>query len=150
MSLCFSIFLALILAAANLRAADRPNVLFIAVDDLNCDVGSYGGVAVKTPNIDRLAARGVRFERAYCQYTLCSPSRMSFLTGLRPERTGIFDLKTPLRKPLPDAVTLPQVFRKGGYLPRASARFSTMAATMPRRGMSRWRPLRRIPASSRR
>ncbi|MCG8684053.1 MAG: sulfatase-like hydrolase/transferase, partial [Desulfobacterales bacterium] len=70
-------------------ARQRPNVLFIISDDLNNDIGCYGHPFVKTPHIDRLAQRGVRFERAYCQYPLCGPSRNSLLTGLYPNSTGI-------------------------------------------------------------
>ncbi|MDB2496170.1 sulfatase-like hydrolase/transferase, partial [Verrucomicrobiales bacterium] len=65
-------------------AAEKKNVVFLICDDLNCDLGSYGHPLVKTPNIDRLAERGTRFDRAYCQYALCGPSRASFLTGLYP------------------------------------------------------------------
>jgi uncharacterized sulfatase len=95
-------------------AADRPNVVLVIADDLNCDVGCYGGPAV-TPHLDGLAARGVRFDRAYVQYPVCNPSRTSFLTGLRPDATGVWDNATPVRTKLPAAVTLPDLFRQNGY-----------------------------------
>jgi iduronate 2-sulfatase len=109
----------LVLCACTLQAnAQTPgnyNVLFIAVDDLNNDVSSYGHPLVKTPNFERLAKRGVQFDRAYCQYPLCNPSRASLLTGLNPDRIQVYDLGTRFRKNVPDVTTLPQLFKNNGY-----------------------------------
>lgn len=96
-------------------SAERSNVLFIAVDDLRVELGCYGQATVRSPNIDRLASQGTVFERAYCQQTVCNPSRASLLTGMRPDTLRIWDLPTHFRQNTPDAVTLPQLFKMCGY-----------------------------------
>lgn len=96
-------------------AADRPNVLFIISDDLNNFLGCYGDPRAKTPNLDKLAARGVRFERAYCAFPLCGPSRNSMLTGLYPNSTGILTNSLIFRQTIPSHISLPQAFRLDGY-----------------------------------
>ncbi len=95
--------------------ASRPNVLFIAIDDLRPMLGCYGETHMVTPHLDRLAARGVVFHRAYTQQALCNASRASFLTGLRPDSTGVYDLHTHFRARVPEVVTLPQHFKNHGY-----------------------------------
>ena len=93
----------------------KPNVLLICVDDLKPLLGCYGDKVIKSPNIDRLAARGVVFERAYCNQAVCAPSRNALLTGVRPTTMGIYDLGTNFRLASSNAVTLPQYFMKHGY-----------------------------------
>jgi iduronate 2-sulfatase len=106
--------LAMLLCGVSL-AAERPNVLFLMADDLNNLLGCYGDSRAKTPNLDRLAERGVRFERAYCAYPLCGPSRNSMLTGLYPNSTGILANAQIFRQTIPSQLSLPQAFRQQGY-----------------------------------
>lgn len=107
--------LLLLAGALTASAATKPNVLLICVDDLKPLLGCYGDTRVKTPNIDRLAARGVLFERAFCNQAVCAPSRNALMTGLRPSSIGIYDLATNFRKAVPDAVTVAQHFQRHGY-----------------------------------
>ena len=114
-------FLLLSFFAVDLWA--RPNVLFIGVDDLRGWVGHLGGHPnAKTPNIDRLAKRGVSFTRAYCSAPLCNPSRISLLTGVAPSKSGVYGNGEKLRQKLPDAVTLMQHFRASGYSVRGAGK----------------------------
>jgi iduronate 2-sulfatase len=136
----------LLLAALMTRPCEAaPNVLFIVADDLNCAIGPYRdngldhGVAL-TPNLDLLAARGVTFERAYCQQAVCNPSRSSFLTGLRPDTVGVDDLRKYFRETAPGGstlVTLPQHFKNHGYFCQNIGKlFHNMGETQDRRSWS--------------
>lgn len=107
--------LLLLVALVSTSAFAKPNVLFLICDDLNCDLGSYGHPMVKSPNIDRLAERGVLFKNTHCQYPLCGPSRASFMSGLYPDQTLIHRNAIYIREHLPDVKTLSQMFRDNGY-----------------------------------
>ncbi len=109
------LFLFVVSAFSPFIGTAAPNVLLICVDDLKPTIASYGDAIAKTPNIDRLAKRGVLFESAYCNQAVCSPSRNSLMTGLRPQTLGIYDLPTNFRKAVPEAVTVAQHFKQQGY-----------------------------------
>ncbi|MEQ8790426.1 MAG: sulfatase [Pirellulaceae bacterium] len=111
------IFVGLLFSLGTISAAEdaKLNVLFIAADDLNCTLGCYGHPLAKTPNLDRLAERGMLFNHAYCQQAVCNPSRASLLSGRRPDTIRVWDLRTDFRAAVPDAVTLPQQFKQHGY-----------------------------------
>lgn len=100
---------------ASAATGRKPNILFIAVDDLRPELNCYGRDWIKSPNIDRIARRGMVFNRAYCQQAVCSPSRSSLLTGTRPDSTKVWDLVTHFRDAEPNVVTLPQLFKQNGY-----------------------------------
>jgi arylsulfatase A-like enzyme len=112
------LFTLLLIAAWSVSAAEtnRLNVLFLISDDLRCELGCYGSKLAKTPNLDRLAASGVRFDRAYCQFPLCNPSRSSMLNGRHPTTTGVLGNRTYFRDAHPDFISLPQLFKTNGYL----------------------------------
>jgi uncharacterized sulfatase len=102
--------------AAGTSPPTKPlNVLFVVVDDLRPELGCYGVTEAVSPNFDRLASKGMLYQNAYAQYPVCNPSRSSFLSGLRPDQTGIVTNDVPFRAKLPDTVSLPQLFRQNGY-----------------------------------
>src|SRR6187401_1398456 len=114
-----SLFLGALVPATTAQSKEKKkkyNVLFIIADDLRTELGAYGVAGIKTPNIDGLAARSTRFDRAYANYPLCNPSRSSFLTGRYPTETKVLNSNDYFRRIDPTAVTLPQYFQKNGYV----------------------------------
>lgn len=111
----FLLLFASILFTHSAFAAQPLNVLFIAVDDLRPELRCYGAAHMKTPHLDRLAAQGMLFERAYCQVAVCNPSRSSVLSGTRPDATGVLNNQHFMRPNMPDVITLPQHFKNHGY-----------------------------------
>jgi iduronate 2-sulfatase len=105
-----------VLLSQSIMAAERMNVLFIMSDDLRTELGCYGSKLAKTPHIDELAAQGVRFDRAYCQFPLCNPSRSSMLTGRHPTTTGVIGNRQYFAAHNPEFISLPRYFRDHGYV----------------------------------
>jgi iduronate 2-sulfatase len=107
--------IALCLNGTHAAAKERPNVLLILVDDLKPVLGCYGDRIAKTPNLDRLAESGMRFDLAYCNQAVCAPSRFTLMLGSHSTSTGLYGLNSQLRQVMPDAVTIPQYFASYGY-----------------------------------
>ncbi|MEX2579308.1 MAG: sulfatase [Verrucomicrobiales bacterium] len=132
-------YLTLLYPLTALTAAP-PNILLFVADDMHCTIGAYGDPAAVTPNLDRLAARGLVFERAYCQQAVCNPSRSSFLTGLRPDTVGVDDLRKGFRETAPNGknlVTLPQHFKNRGWFTQGVGKiFHNMGETQDRQSWS--------------
>ncbi len=114
-SLIVTIFIFFFAFVFSLEGADKKNVLLILVDDLKPALGCYGDPLAITPNMDKLADRGIRFELAYCNQSVCAPSRFALMLGSHSTSTGLYGLGNHLRKTIPDAVTIPQYFAKYGY-----------------------------------
>ena len=133
-------------ASAKQKKSPDLNVLFIAVDDLRPSLGCHGVPNARTPHLDALAAEGMIFNRTYCQQAVCSPSRTSLLTGLRPDSTRVYDLETHFRRYRPNAVTLPQHFMKHGYV---TAAFSKIYHKPAMDDYPSWSVASWIPASHR-
>ena len=126
--LLFRFYLSLILLPCLARAEElpaKPNVLFIAIDDLRDWVGALGTRAdVKTPNLDRLAARGMLFTRAYCAAPACNPSRASLISGVRPSSSGVYDNNQPSAIPLKDKTKLTSLFMQSGYVAHGAGKIA--------------------------
>ena len=109
----FLVFVAV--ATMTVQAEQRPNILFLCMDDLKPELGCYGSPVVKSPNIDMLAESGVLFEHHYVQQAVCAPSRVSMFSGLRPDTTKIWDLQHTAREENPEVFTMQEYFKQHGY-----------------------------------
>jgi arylsulfatase A-like enzyme len=116
----------------------KPNILFIAVDDLKPNAGAYGDKLAKTPGMDRLANEGVVFQRSYCQQAICAATRASIMTGMRPDKTRVWDLVTDFRQVNPNVVTMPQYFKSMGYETAAMGKIYHMGSTGPGHDAPSW------------
>ncbi len=116
----------------------RPNILFIAVDDLKPNAGAYGDKLAKTPGMDRLAKEGITFTSSYCQQAICAATRASIMTGMRPDRTRIWDLITDFRQVNPNVVTMPQYFKSMGYETAAMGKIYHMGSAGPGHDAPSW------------
>lgn len=135
-------FLILLFASLAHTAETKPNVLFIAVDDLRPELGCYGSTQVKTPHIDKLAADGMVFTRAYCQVPVCGASRANLMTGILPARGRFVNYNTKAETDAPEAMTLPEVFKKAGYTTLSNGKIFHHKADTQKRSWSEpaWRP----------
>ena len=127
------------LAAPLWAQSKKPNVLFIAVDDLRPELGCYGAKTILSPNIDRIAKQGMTFLRAYCQQAVCSPSRTSLMTGARPDSTQVWDLVTHFRVAMPESVTVAQHFKQNGYFVQGLGKIFHPGYDDPRSWSVPWR-----------
>ncbi len=127
-----------LLANTKIDNPEKPNILFIAVDDLKPWVSAYGDKHAKTPGMDRLAREGVVFQNSYCQQAICAATRASILTGMRPDKTRIWDLITDFRQVNPNAVSLPEYFKKNGYETTGMGKIYHMGSTGPGHDAPSW------------
>ncbi|MEO7309279.1 MAG: sulfatase [Chitinophagaceae bacterium] len=109
------LFILYVLIGVSALGQKKPNVIFIIVDDLRTDLNCYGNKQIISPNLDKLAAESLKFNKAYCQQAVCGPSRASFMTGQFPEKTGVLNIKTPFRKNNPTMASMPMLFKEAGY-----------------------------------
>ena len=118
--------------------AGRPNILFIAVDDLKPNVGAYGDRFAKTPGMDRLAKEGITFTSSYCQQAICGATRASIMLGMRPDKTRVWDLVTDFRQVNPNAISMPQYFKSMGYETAAMGKIYHMSSAGPGHDAPSW------------